>query len=398
MKFKLAPKFIQYAVIGLQVILTIILASTSAEQAAKSERSLYDLPVTGTVQNGRLIVTPRTPSVTPGTIGYVDINVDTGGAVINSVGMELNYRSDLIDIQAMQFDHSVCNVIIEQKIIPDTGTVKVSCGLPNPGVNTQLDNVVALKYRALNPGVATFNFVANSTTLLANDGLGTNVLLYALNGSLNIADRTASNPDTNTNNQTTTNTSTNNSNSSTTTYRTSTTPSNNSANNNNSSSTPDQSSTTSAQNSTTTKAIESQVGGFALAGIFKVPVSAQIKLASPLNCTLQDEVTFIWLRQDGIDGFEYQLSDILTEMKDPIRSNDSQVTYKIEPGKKYFFQIRAIKGTNKGPSGLATFSTCTGEPSRGAVSQMSRSFSQRSFAILHQIGEWIAGIVQDLLR
>lgn len=114
----------------------------------------------------------------------VGIRIISGGEAINAVEARLRFDPTVVRIVDIDFSRSLCNnnLIIERKIDNDAGNVAIVCGLPNPGFLERTGIVADLVLQPLSAGRLALAF-EEETKVLANDGLGTQVLRYATNGS-----------------------------------------------------------------------------------------------------------------------------------------------------------------------------------------------------------------------
>ncbi len=112
----------------------------------------------------------------------VSVIVDTGDEAINTVQFSVRFDPEMIEIRDLGTDNSLCEFYLEREIDNVHGRVSVSCGRPTPGFVGHGGNVVDLIVRAKKVGSFTLAF-EEGTQVLANDGLGTNVLRQTTDGS-----------------------------------------------------------------------------------------------------------------------------------------------------------------------------------------------------------------------
>jgi hypothetical protein len=111
------------------------------------------------------------------------IQLYTGGEAINAAQAILNYDPTMIQVEDILTVHSFCSpdLFVEKKIDNKKGQVSIVCGLPNPGFQERMGVVAELLVKMLKVGQFDLNF-GNDTQVLANDGLGTNVLRLTTGG------------------------------------------------------------------------------------------------------------------------------------------------------------------------------------------------------------------------
>lgn len=119
----------------------------------------------------------------------IQIVISPGGEAINAVQAVVKYDPSLIKVTDILFTNSFCDpgMVIEREIDNINGQVKIQCGLPNPGYSKP-DGVVAdLLVQPIKDGIFNLSFDPQNSRVLANDGLGTDVLRTATNGAYRVA-------------------------------------------------------------------------------------------------------------------------------------------------------------------------------------------------------------------
>jgi hypothetical protein len=114
------------------------------------------------------------------------VTINTGPESINTIGVELEYDPKLVEIEDVSDLDSVCPLQIENTIDNDAGQVHFSCAVPNPGFSG-VGTVFSVKFKTRMAGTFGFHFLPE-TQVLANDGLGTNVLRLATDVSYTARD------------------------------------------------------------------------------------------------------------------------------------------------------------------------------------------------------------------
>lgn len=113
----------------------------------------------------------------------VSISVASGGENINAARVVVNFDPGKIIIEEIISTNSFCklgtsDMFIERVIDNKKGEVIVSCGLPSPGFSGQRGIIAELIVRPIEEGFFSLKF-GKESQVLANDGLGTNVLREA---------------------------------------------------------------------------------------------------------------------------------------------------------------------------------------------------------------------------
>ncbi len=110
----------------------------------------------------------------------VSILLDSGGESVNVIGLTLKYDPAVAEIKSVDTEKSLCQFFIQNKI--ENGSFTLECGLPNPGFRGVGGIIADVYIRGKKNDVSLFKF-SEDTEVLANDGLGTNVLRQAAGGS-----------------------------------------------------------------------------------------------------------------------------------------------------------------------------------------------------------------------
>ncbi len=134
------------------------------------------------IYNATLRLQPEVGVFDQSTQQTIRLKVDTGGEVINAVNAVINYNPDLVEVSDILMDHSVCTLIVQKIIDHQQGKATVACGIPSPGFSGQGGTIAELVVQPKQTGQYGLRYGAAST-VLANDGLGTDVLRKVTNGS-----------------------------------------------------------------------------------------------------------------------------------------------------------------------------------------------------------------------
>lgn len=118
----------------------------------------------------------------------INIRLDTGGEAINTVQAIVNYDSSIVKVEEIITTNSLCapEFFLEKEINNKLGEVRITCALPSPGLTGNRGAVAELVIQPLRTGDLTLSF-KEGTKVLANDGLGTNVLRIATNANYQVA-------------------------------------------------------------------------------------------------------------------------------------------------------------------------------------------------------------------
>ena len=117
----------------------------------------------------------------------IAIKLSTGGEAINAIEAVINYDPEAAEVLDIITTNSFCrqDSFITKTIDNENGVINIACFLPNPGFSGLNGILAELLIQPLKSGQFSLCF-GDETKVLANDGLGTNVLRMTINGSYNI--------------------------------------------------------------------------------------------------------------------------------------------------------------------------------------------------------------------
>lgn len=128
-----------------------------------------------TVSAARLYFSPSTLSLKEGEQATITMYVDSQGVPINSAEINVSFPTDIVRVESISKTGSLFSLWIEEPAYSNAeGTVHFNGGLPSPGYTGTSGKLASVRITAKKSGNASFSFVSSSVT--ANDGLGTNVL------------------------------------------------------------------------------------------------------------------------------------------------------------------------------------------------------------------------------
>lgn len=124
-----------------------------------------------------LFLSPSSGSFLVGSNFDISIVLDTKGVAVNTVEVELNFPPD--KLQLVSPSVSGPSIIQIWPTAPafsnQEGKIYFVGGIPSPGITTSQGVVLTLNFRAISSGEARISF-GGKTSVLANDGKGTNIL------------------------------------------------------------------------------------------------------------------------------------------------------------------------------------------------------------------------------
>lgn len=117
----------------------------------------------------------------------VKVYVNTAGKAINAVGIKLNFPVDLVEVEKSDTTESFCTLFPENSFDNDLGLITYSCGLPTPGL-TDDNGLVGTFYIKLKKTGTVNLTLTDECQVLANDGLGTDLLSETIGAQFAISD------------------------------------------------------------------------------------------------------------------------------------------------------------------------------------------------------------------
>lgn len=132
---------------------------------------------------------PQTTSVSVGDIVSVKVLVNTGGTAVNVAGGTIEFPPDLLQVMSINTASSIFSLWVENPTFSNSlGTIGWNGGIPNPGFSGDAGQAMSVTFMAKAAGNASLLF--SNGTVLANDGMGTDVLSGYGNASISIGPAT----------------------------------------------------------------------------------------------------------------------------------------------------------------------------------------------------------------
>ena len=124
-----------------------------------------------------LRLSPAAGSFILGSTFDISVVLNTDGMPINTVEVELNFPPDKLQIANPSLGKSIVEIWASPPTYSNQqGRIYFVGGITAPGINTSEGIVQSFTFRVIAPGDAQISFGKKNTSVLANDGLGTNVL------------------------------------------------------------------------------------------------------------------------------------------------------------------------------------------------------------------------------
>lgn len=116
------------------------------------------------------------------------IVVDTGDESINAVQIGLIFDPEAVEMRLIDASGSACSYVVENIIDNHAGKGKLSCVILNSTEERDSLKIADVVLTPRRQGTFTLSFDDKETRVLANDGLGTDVLRVSQSGSYSVAD------------------------------------------------------------------------------------------------------------------------------------------------------------------------------------------------------------------
>lgn len=144
----------------------------------------------GTTNNATLTLSPDSGVYRVGGTFTVDILVNTHGQNVVVVAAYLTYNPSTIEVVSVDTTGSIFTAEAENTIDNTNGKVRITRGIPTPGVNTTNGKVATLSIKGKSDTTPVsdnfnFDFTAGAITesnVILDDGLGTDILSGVYNG------------------------------------------------------------------------------------------------------------------------------------------------------------------------------------------------------------------------
>ncbi len=132
-----------------------------------------------------LYISPSTGKISPNGNITVGVYVNSEGRSINNAEGTISFPADTVEVISLNRAGSIFSIWVEEpNFSNDSGRISFNGGLPTPGYTGTGGKIFTVTFHAKKSGSALLSFLAAS--VLANDGLGTNVLSGTGTGSYTI--------------------------------------------------------------------------------------------------------------------------------------------------------------------------------------------------------------------
>lgn len=123
-----------------------------------------------------LVLTPQTEKVYVGETLSVTLILDTLDKPVNMIEARIVFPTDKMEVINLSKVDSIINLWVEEPTYSNaTGTIAFAGGLPTPGFRGRAGKLLTITFKVKDAGEALINI--ENAAVLANDGLGTDVLV-----------------------------------------------------------------------------------------------------------------------------------------------------------------------------------------------------------------------------
>jgi hypothetical protein len=131
-----------------------------------------------------LYILPSSKNLNVGDTLNISVYVDSMDQAMNAVSFKISYPEDLLKFVSLSKTGTIINLWVQE---PKGGNGEVFAEgiVLNPGFTGSRGKILNITFKALNSGKADLNFISGA--VLANDGLGTNILKNMKGGSYTIS-------------------------------------------------------------------------------------------------------------------------------------------------------------------------------------------------------------------
>ncbi len=110
-----------------------------------------------------------------GEIFPMEIRVDGMHKPVNAIQVDISYDTEVLEVVSIDTSNSILTIFVQRDIAPEYGYVRISGGVPNPGILGHDAIIGEIYFKSKTPGTTEVSF-ADSSLVLINDGNGTNIL------------------------------------------------------------------------------------------------------------------------------------------------------------------------------------------------------------------------------
>lgn len=135
-----------------------------------------------------LYFSPASPTYTIGDSFQISLFVSSADQAMNAAQATINFPADKLEMISVSTKNSIFSLMVENPVFSNVnGSASFSGIVLNPGYTGKSGRLVTLNFRAKTLGQA--NLSVSNAQVLANDGLGTNILTSRGSGNVTIVEK-----------------------------------------------------------------------------------------------------------------------------------------------------------------------------------------------------------------
>ena len=145
----------------------------------------FVLAFAGSARAATLFLAPSMGTYSVGATFDVGVKVNTDGKSINTAEATLTFDPTKIEISKISKTGSIFSLWVSEPTFSNTdGVITFAGGKPSPGYTGSSGSLITVTFKGLTAGGTNINF--SSASVLADDGLGTNILSSLISGAYTI--------------------------------------------------------------------------------------------------------------------------------------------------------------------------------------------------------------------
>jgi len=142
--------------------LILVLSSKIAQGVETGEASFFLSPGSETFKVGDTFA--------------VELKINTTGVSVNSAQAVIHFPTDMLEVLSLSKDDSIFSLWPEEPVFSNSdGKISFAGGLPHPGFQ-EIGNIITINFKGKEQGLVHITF--GPSKILANDGKGTNILVF----------------------------------------------------------------------------------------------------------------------------------------------------------------------------------------------------------------------------
>ena len=139
-------------------------------RAGHPSQAVTQITTTKLLKAATLSLQPDAASLGKGKSGALTLSLDSGGAAIDRIDVNLTYPADLVRITSLDLASSVCLAGTVNQTVK-VGSISLSCAAQQPKVKSQLGTVMRIPYSTLQTGSASIRITSASSLMAGGEDI-----------------------------------------------------------------------------------------------------------------------------------------------------------------------------------------------------------------------------------